>query len=209
MEKVAKVALRVPPRFQGATMKHLDRSTFKPVFDYLNNFDEHLRGGTGLLLSGPNGVGKTHSLVALTREAAQEYPKRRKHFDYEFVTAPDFFERVSMFDDRQPVDARRGCTWYDTFISVPWLLIDDLGKEFREGGFQAQVVYKLGRVLRARNGKCLVTHLSTNMALKSSPHKESVSVVYGESITSLLSESTRAFNVQGSDRRRVKSHGAR
>ncbi len=199
-----KVALRVPERFQSADLEHVDRKMFKPVFDYQESLNKKFLGGTGLLLSGPNGVGKTHALVALTRAALQWTQQYKKFFDYEFVTGPDFIERISMFEDRQPVDKRRNCTWFETYCRVPWLIIDDFGKEFREGGFHAQVVYKYGRVLRARNGRCLITHATMNMGLKSSPNKESVQSVYGESITSLLAEMTQAYNIQGPDRRKAK-----
>lgn len=205
MQKVdIKVALRVPPRFANADLKHVDAAMFAPVFNYVSYFEQHHKGGTGLLLSGPNGIGKTHALVALTRKAIQLSQERRRFFDYEFVTAPDFIDRISMFEDRQPVDTRRNRTWYETYTKVPWLIIDDLGKEFREGGFAAQVVYKLGRVLRARNGRCLITHATMNMGLKSAPHKESIQTVYGESVTSLLAEMTKAFSIQGPDRRKER-----
>lgn len=201
---------RVPTRFADADLKQVDQAMFKPVFDYVEHYAQHVKGGTGLLLSGPNGIGKTHALVALTRKALQLSQEQRRFFDYECVTAPDFFERISMFDDRHPVDSRRNCTWYETYTKVPWLLIDDLGKEFREGGFHAQVVYKLGRVLRARNGRCLITHATTNMGIKSAPHKESIQTVYGESVTSLLAEMMKSFSIQGPDRRKERTrHGAK
>jgi DNA replication protein DnaC len=202
-----KVGLRVPERFAEAHLKQVDNSAFKMVFDYINNFDTHMKGGTGLLLSGPNGIGKTHALVALMREAERLHLEKKKYFDYEFVTAPDFIERIPIFEDRISTDPRRSKPWYDTFISVPWLLIDDLGKELRTGGFHEQVLYKLGRVLRARNGKCLVTHLSMNLSLKSVKGKESLNSVYGESITSLLAEMTKSYVVQGPDRRRARANG--
>lgn len=202
------MALRVPERFAEAHLQQIDKTAFKPVFEYVDNFDTHLKGGTGLLLSGPNGIGKTHALVALMREAERVHLDKKQYFDYEFVTAPDFIERISVFEDRVITDPRRSKSWYETFTSVPWLLIDDLGKELRTGGFHEQVLYKLGRVLRARNGRCLRTHLSTNLSLKSLKGKESVNSVYGESITSLLAEMTRSYHIQGSDRRRVRSHGA-
>jgi DNA replication protein DnaC len=201
------MSLRVPPRFAEADLSHVDRTIFAPVFDYATKIDVNVKGGMGLLLSGPNGPGKTHSLVALTREALRVATVKKRFFDYEFVTAPDFFERIPTFEDRQVVDSRRNQSWFETFTKVPWLVLDDLGKEFREGGFHAQVVYKLGRVLRARNGRQLVTHITTNNhpSKGNNVNKESLHSVYGESIMSLLSEMTKAYVIQGPDRRKQRN----
>lgn len=196
--------LRVPARFKPATMATLDKETFRPVFEYLAKLPSHMRNGVGICLSGPSGIGKTWTLAAMTREVKARYEAKNAWFDYEFITAPEMFERIPVFESSaNPHDERRSRTWFATFTKVPYLVINDLGKELRSGGLHEQVVYKLGRVLRARSEYKLVTHMTTNLPLKAVvKNGDSIQSVYGESITSLMAEMMKSYHVNGSDRRR-------
>lgn len=198
--------LRLPKRFEEAAIEQLDE-VFQCVIDYVS-FMEMVRSTKrtprGLLLSGPVGVGKTYAMAALTAVwAGQSGPGG----DHEFVTAPYMFDRLPAFDgdDRGPnsgmaVDAYRNQSWFKTYTRVPWLVVNDLGKENRAGKLHDQVVYKLGRVLRDRNERGLITHVTTNLRLRG--NDQTLAKVYGASITSLLSEMTDAYEVSGPDRRK-------
>ena len=83
-----------------------------------------------------------------------------------------------------------------TFSTVGLLVINDLGKEYRGGKFDEQIPYKLGRILRARAENDLPTFISTNL---SGPD---IRTIYGASITSVLSETCKTFEVTGKDRRK-------
>lgn len=188
--------LRVPKRFHAATIDTVDKGQFDMVFDYLENLKKNVTEGVGLILAGSNGVGKSWATVALTRAASERFARARLRFDCEFVTAPDLFENMPVFESSTSAkDDRRNSAWVDTYMNVPWLVLNDLGKEYREGQLQQQVAYKLGRLLRSRSEKCLVTHVTTQLDPKQ------LSATYGESITSLLREMNRAFVVSGPDRR--------
>jgi hypothetical protein len=89
----------------------------------------------------------------------------------------------------------------DVYNHVPWLVLNDLGKEYRGGKLEEQVPYKLGRLLRTRSEAERVTHITTNLSL-SGNGDGTIRGVYGESIASLLAEMTKAFEVTGPDRRR-------
>lgn len=194
--------VRLPGRFSDATMAGLDPA-FAPVRNYLANMDEQAEAGQGLLLSGPAGVGKSWAMAALTRAAVLRTIKKPRRFDYEFVTAPDMFDRLPAVGGGQPgdfFDERRHQSWWQTCSRVPWLVINDLGKEYRGGSLQEQVTYKLGRILRARSERLLVTHVTTNLTLRG---EASLKDVYGESVVSLLAEMTRPFAINGADRRRT------
>jgi DNA replication protein DnaC len=193
-------------RFKDATMGSLNSRTFRPVFEYSKQYRRYAREGVGLLLAGPPGVGKSFATVALTRHVFNGYSKQQLHFDYEFITTPSLFEKIPVFDsDKAVMDKRRSKTWWDTLVEVPWLVINDLGKELRTGGLHDQVVFKLGRLLRERSEHMRVTHVTTNFALKTTSAKtKTIESVYGDSIWSLLKEMTKGYHVNGPDLRSTK-----
>lgn len=186
--------MRIPPRFVGATVSGLDPKQMACVIGF--NIRARVREAKGLLLSGPPGVGKTWALAALTQEyaswAAGQVPKRRA--DWEFVTAPDMFENLSE-DFGNARDPYRNQTWLRTYSTVEWLVINDLGKEYRGGKLEQQVPHFLGRVLRARSEGRKVTHVTTNL------RGAKLTETYGESVLSLMSEMMSFYEVDGRDRR--------
>jgi len=197
----------LPHRFVDATLETLDLVQFPFVAGYVDDITcregknmSLFKDGCGLLLSGPPGVGKTWALAALSRFYLEYTESKGKPFDCAFVTAPVFFSR---YDNPVEVlwDSYRGMSFTDVYNHVPWLVLNDLGKEYRGGKLEEQVPYKLGRLLRTRSEAERVTHITTNLSL-SGNGDGTIRGVYGESIASLLAEMTKAFEVTGPDRRR-------
>lgn len=190
----------IPKRFLDATLDSLDKEQFSFVFSYVDNIKTLIKEGKGLLLAGRPGVGKTWSLAALSRFYIEYKQLNSWCFDCIFVTAPVLF---SGYDNLTEVlwDSYRGKTYTLAYEEVPWLVINDLGKEYRGGKLEEQVPYKLGRLLRIRSEGKRVTHISTNLSLAGNS-EGTIRGVYGESIGSLLAEMTTAFEVTGPDRRR-------
>lgn len=164
------------------------------VLEYAEDLPSRVREGDGLVLSGPPGVGKTWAIVALTRAYVAWVKGSKRKLDFEFVTAPDMFENLSS-DFGGAVDGYRGQTWAKTYASVGWLVINDLGKEYRGGRLEQQVPHLFGRVLRARSEGRKVTHVTTNL------RGDKLLEVYGGSVLSLLSEMTTLYEIDGRDRR--------
>jgi len=181
--------LRVPVRFSKARLESLDPQQMACVLTYSAALGVNLRKGRGLLLSGKPGIGKSWAVAALTRSYAVTVARP----DYEYVTAPEFFDNFGDYDGA--VDAYRDRLWADTYCSVPWLVLNDLGKEYRGGKLEQLQAHRLGRVLRARCEKKLTTHVTTNMT--GAQLKET----YGESIFSLMSEMMSFHVISGQDRR--------
>ena len=184
----------VPPRFAEARLDNV-----LPVFAAMKLYAEmmtvNLQRGLGLLVTGPVGVGKTWATAALTIEYRRKFHGRG--CASEFVTSPAFFDHMNEFsDDRW--DDYRDQEWSDTYTRVPWLVINDLGKEYRGGKVADQVVYRLGRVLRERCEHKRVTHITTNLDNKG------LRETYGEAVMSLLSEMTRPLIINGPDLRKEK-----
>ena len=190
---------KLPLRFRKADMGTVELA---PVLTYHRRLHYNVRRGRGLLLSGPNGVGKTWALAALTKAAINFYADKGRLFDAEFISAASMFDKIAVINDyKEPFDERRQRSWLITLINVNWLVINDLGKEYRGGQLHDQVVYKLGLVLRERSERMLTTHITTNLALSGD---SSIGQIYGESIFSLLGEMVRPYVVNGVDRRRKK-----
>lgn len=186
--------LRIPRRFDRATLDSLDAKQFSELSKYISKRSRYWPDGIGVLISGPPGVGKTWAVAAMTRFVVDASPR-----DHEFVTAPDLFDRLGVIERENPTafDDWREQLWMTTYRTVPWLVINDLGKEYRGGKLSEQANYKFGRVLRARSESELLTHLTTNFSL------QEIKDTYGDSIASLLSEMTIPIIVQGEDRRRA------
>lgn len=170
-------------------MADLDERKFKSVIAYGNALSENIRAGMGLLLSGPVGVGKSYAAAALTRLYVQKVVRS----DHVFQTAPDLVDNLSDMD--APYDPYREQPWMTTYMTVPWLVINDLSKEYRGGKLGEQVAYKLGRLLRARCERKLVTHVTTNA------NGDKLREEYGESIASLMAEMMIPVIVGGEDKR--------
>ena len=192
--------VRVPTRLISARMKQLDEDQFDMVYDYARNLRLRRSKGTGLLLSGPPGIGKSWALAALTRYAVVQSEKKGYRLDYEYISAPEVFEKFGAVGGLAETDEWRNQSWRKTLDTVPWLVIDDLGKEYRGGKLAEQVPYLLGRIVRKRTSNMLVTHISTNLPIVADV-VDCVKTVYGESIVSLLKDATEMFEVQGDDRR--------
>jgi DNA replication protein DnaC len=181
--------LHIPERFHDAAMNNLDPQRFACVIEFAKNLAGRVKEGKGLLLSGPPGIGKTWAVAALTKRYAYSHGRP----DYEFQTAPFLFDALDEFDKN--VDEYREQTWKETYSKVPWLVVNDLGKEYRAGKLGEQVTFKLGKLLRVRSERKLVTHITTNFDGKRLKEE------YGDSIVSLLSEMTTTHVVLGPDLR--------
>lgn len=192
--------LDVPARFAGAEINHIANPELAScVRDYASNLRNNLKKGIGLLLSGPPGIGKTWAIVALTN-----YLVKRS------VTPPwvVFDTSYRLLDRYAPVvrtqdtfDHGRGCTWDHSYESCQWLVINDLGKTYQGGKLREQDVYKVGRLLRTRSEKMLVTHITTNLPLRIYDGYESMRDRYGDSVWSLVRESMECWELDGPDMR--------
>lgn len=187
----------IPKRFSDATMALVDEEQFGPVCVYAQHLKERFLKGDGLILTGAEGLGKSFAAAALTRHFRRAAKKDGDGFgscDYVFITAPDMFDKIAIVGDCY--DSYRGKEYVDTFSTTPWLVINDLGKEYRGGKFDEQIPYKLGRILRARAEREIPTFVTTNLS------GADIRSIYGASITSILAETCRSYEIEGKDRRK-------
>jgi DNA replication protein DnaC len=182
--------IRVPPRFRSASIKNVDAGQFKAVCAYGKSVDTLTKQGVGLWLTGVAGLGKSYALAALTAEAKAVSEKKKRYFDFEWVLAQEMMERLPAFASADDAFSKRMST-------VKWLVIDDLGAEYRGGGLREQVIYKISALLRKRSQHMLVTHVSTNLSTAE------IKEVYGAPVASLIKECFSVVTVKGKDRREL------
>lgn len=188
---------RLPVRFRDASMDSLDREQFEFLFEYRTNLRDHAKTGNGLIISGPPGVGKTWAVAALTLEWAK---RAARAGNWHFETTPDILDKYRPMGGPSPVDPFREQPFTVVYETVKWLVVNDLGKEYRGGKMGEQQAAKFGALLRKRSEQRLITVVTTNLPISpsSGPTVESV---YGPSVWSLLQECTNGYTVWGGDRR--------
>lgn len=194
-EELQRKLLAIPDRYVNAAPEKIKNAALRAlVMKYLTTEWNEIgaKKRFGLLLSGPNGSGKTWAMCAML--SAMVGGKRVR--SGRFVQASDFFrlanplahldEGTSAFvDDR---------TYAQYFKETPALVISDLGKEDRRGKFAQSAPMILGDVLRARSQAKLLTYVDTNLSM-SDQGENTIMAVYGTSVHDLFLETMVAVRV--------------
>lgn len=153
--------MQIPTRHREARLDRISKvrpsqdelSLQEKILAYGGNLEEMLRRGVGFLLYGPNGVGKSSAAVATMKAAC-----RRGVYGL-FL---DGARLVEVAIEKPPFDSDMNL--WDRAQTVPWLLIDDLGKGAHdEKAFQLRTLDKL---IRRRSSHLLVTWVTTNLTPK-------------------------------------------
>ncbi len=159
------------------------------VKDVQTSLGELVGGPGGLIVEGPNGVGKTHAIAAVAHEQWVEG----------FMHKPPVFVPAAMIHDLwADYDTWREQPWVTTLKQARVLLVDDLGKENRTTDYRQDIAsQRIGELLRFRVQAKLPTYISTNIG------GDRIKDVYGESVFSLLHELAEVWLMMGGkDRRR-------
>lgn len=159
------------------------------VSSYAQRWEQNLRDGVGMLLSGPNGVGKTAAAVVV----AIAY--KRWGATVLFVSACDML-KMRIEDQWFSEDV----TWWQWAREVDVLLLDDLGKGSDGSGFAMTMWDEL---LRYRHDQRYVTIITTNLALSNAEtiDGEWLGKVLKPSTLAVLKEAVVPLRVHGRDRR--------
>jgi DNA replication protein DnaC len=173
--------MRIPRRFWEAAYDQIEPGTREVIRSYLMQIDTMLDSGTGLLLWGKNGRGKTSAAVVVAKEA------RRRGASVLMTTAASLVDSII-----QKTEVEDGLL-IDRARSVDFLLIDDLGKEHdAASGFSTRVFENL---IRERSAAKLTTWITTNMGM------EELSERYMSSMMEVLKETVLPIKVDGENRR--------
>ena len=173
--------------------------------------------GTGLLLDGAPGLGKTTHAVVTAVEFIRSLPNDSKESaailgfreqDYGlncrpvyYMTYPEFLSRKKAMFDADPETKREMFLEMEGFhgrakedhMNVRVLVLDDLGKEYKGSGFNDA---SFDEILRSRYDRALPTIVTTNVML------EDWGKQYGEAMGSFAHEAFDRVKITGEDRRK-------
>jgi len=183
----------VPREFWQVDELRLDSNHDRQVevLAYCDNLEAARGHGLGFLFSGTNGVGKTAcACLILSRAIREGYTAFYVTF-HELLALIRRGRRDSSIQDRVDRACRRD-----------FMVLDELGKEFRRDEADPYVTSELDALLRARRSALLPTVLVTNLA------PDEVGSVYGRSIDSLVSDRTRALLFRPGDFRKRREASA-
>lgn len=150
---LAKIRANIPVKYRDFTLSHIDhpesQKLVKRVTKYMENLQKHRKKGIGLYLYGNPGTAKTVLGCIVLMNAL-----RRKYTCY-FTNADHYLElSVTRKDDAEAREIVKQLS------NTDFLLIDDLGREYRDkGGF---VESHLDELLRNRADNLLPTLITTN-----------------------------------------------
>jgi len=172
----------------GVRYQRLDWSDFSgdpealaQVSDYILRYDEMLREGMGLLLSGPLGTGKTF----LSTMVLKELIKRGYN-----CWATTFANTIEAFTATWGNQEEK--QWFaKKFMYSQVLLLDDLGRDLRTGNNLPQSTFD--SILRTRVQEGRTTLLTTNMSMRE------LESGYGSAVLSLLKEVSLRIEFTGDD----------
>lgn len=141
--------MRIPRRFWEVKFDQIEPDLQGILRNYLKHLDDMLDSGSGLLLWGENGRGKTSAAVFMAMEV------RRTGASALMITAASLIDSVmekTEVEDGLLVDRAR---------VVDFLLLDDLGKEHPgRSGFSDRL---LENIFRERTAAKLTTFVTSNM----------------------------------------------
>lgn len=183
--------------FSKACLADLD-GQFEPIAKkFIQQWED--KRNAGLLLCGPNGVGKSYAAAAIMNTLIQRVVDGIR-ISGAFMTSPLVYERYHSATKHDYFDEYRGQQWWETLNTVDILVWNDLGKENRTGRYQAQVIQCFGQLLRHRIENGLSTIFTTNLNIDED-NSEFIKTVFGQDFWSLLARAAPLrYDVLGKDR---------
>jgi DNA replication protein DnaC len=147
---------RIPARFIGRTFDTFVAASAPQlqaltiVRDYAEQFDQHLSKGTGLILSGFPGTGKSHLATAVLQHVMHRHP------DVRYMTCLDMIRAVR---DTWRRDSERSETQMLTYLErLDLLVIDEVGAQYGTEGEKTVLFDVIDRRYRERRPLILLTN---------------------------------------------------
>jgi DNA replication protein DnaC len=169
-----------------------DQAAKEVVQEYVDNIHKFREAGIGICAFGEPGTGKTFLMVEILKAALRTCKHNGVRYN---VRKTSLGEVIHYFTN----------TWYDKesifkfendLLKVDFLLIDDLEKAYLSEGNKALVNSALDKVLRTR------VDMQRPILITTNEKPESLKVMFGDPISSLLAGHCRFLQVTGKDFRR-------
>jgi DNA replication protein DnaC len=181
--------MNIGAKYEKAEQEDLTKNQKNLVGKYIERLDVAIREGVGLFLTGPNGTGKSHVSAILCKIVRSKY-----RISSYFVTAA---ELKSAWISNIPAHEGSEEFMADRVNTAKFLVIDDLGKEYRtSSGFSESNFESL---IRTRVRKKYITVITTNLSA------DDFRNVYGVGTSELVKESTIKIDFVGENMRDKKA----
>lgn len=202
---------KVPKRFKNKSFDNYDlergnKKAYKKVKDYADNFKEHAKNGTWLVLAGGYGLGKTHLALAAGKETLQYFANKvaegNRSTTYsgtekvKFISSSEMIQSIRDSYDSDQLDERQ---LMNSYKKASLLIIDDLGTE-KASEWQREKMYI---VLNYRYNEMLPTIITTNLSGSELTNHISPRVV--ERMIEAADRGKYMLNFSGKSYRRLKN----
>ena len=183
------IHMNLPMPYYEASRQNLTPTQKECVGPYVEKFREALRDGVGVYLWGPNSVGKSWVASMLCKYANGGFSQ--SSYYVRMAELRDCWMDASIL--AQPDSEEYRC---DRVLQVTFLVIDDVGREYRAtSGF---VESKFAELLRERASHKKATVITSNLS------PQHFRELYGEGTAQLLSEITLPIQLVGPNVRSMK-----
>jgi DNA replication protein DnaC len=205
---------RIPPRYEHCTLATFDggnpslRSALEKAMSYCAGYP-HLgqQEGLGLLLTGANGVGKTHLAVAVLRELVTSKGARGQFWDFH-----ELIREIK--NSYNPETQQTELMVLEPVVEADVLLLDDLGAWKMTDWMNDTLFYILNSRYLAKRATLITTNYpdaDREKVLAADPlvRREYLVERIGQRLRSRLMEMCLVIGLDGPDWRRVRQDGHR
>ena len=187
----------IPPHFSERDLTTLDWSQpalqHAALRDYVDHLRDYLDDGLGLLLIGPNGLGKTHLVVGLAKRACEEFG-----YDIAFTTTKAYLARLRSSYERGATESEAHIM--ALFTEVDLLVLDEL----RVDEINAWSRGKLFDLISRRYDADRPLLVTTNLSLNELAYLPDGSLGLDEATLSRLIGLTQVVDLSGPDYRLIE-----
>lgn len=135
--------------FEAFKVNNDNQSAFDTCKRYADNFNDIKGKGTGIIINGSYGAGKTHLAVAIAHEVI------RQGYQPIFGTAPNLLDKVrTSYDGGDSKETEQQII--NSYINCDLLIIDDLGKE-KPTEWTLQKLYQILDTRYEKNKPVIIT----------------------------------------------------